>query len=199
MNQSELESILKKARQPEISGESLELFPRRIVARLKHNDPPVRAARNFSPPLAWVFGLAVCVMIALLIGHWRGRMESKSIPENDSLTSVKLVSETLAMFPNRLRAIMQDEHGLNLVLSETGDVPDSTPIYVRICDGKQCVSFVTFSGQEIQAVGQKVAVLADAHGGIILTGSQFVWSNTERIDAGNHLEIEARNLGAVAM
>jgi hypothetical protein len=58
---------------------------------------------------------------------------------------------------------------------------------------------VTFSGQEIEFAGQKIAVLADSRGGIILTGNQFVWSNTERTYAGNHLKIEAINLGAVAM
>ena len=56
----------------------------------------------------------------------------------------------------------------------------------------QCV----FSGQEIQIAGQKVTVLSDARGGIILTGNQFVWSNTERNHTGNHLKIEAKNLGS---
>ena len=110
-----------------------------------------------------------------------------------------MIRETLALFPNRVRALMQDEHGLNLVLSDQENVPASAALYVRICDGKQCSSFVTFSGQEIQAAGQKVTVLADAHGGIILTGSRFVWSNTERPDAVGHLRVEAKNLGAMTM
>ena len=126
--------------------------------------------------------------------HWRGETSTP-----DALQSAKLIRETLALFPNRVRAIVQDEHGLNLILSENDDVPASAPIYVRICDGKQCSSFVTFSGQEIQAGGQKVTVLADARGGIILTGNQFVWSNTERNHASNSLKIEANNLGPVAM
>ena len=199
MNNPELDSILKKARLPEIPEESLAMFPRRIVAGIKRNDPPARAARNFSPHLAWAFGLAACVVIAFAIGHWRGRVQSGAIPANDSLASTKLIGETLAMFPNRVRAIVQDEHGLNLVLSENDDVPASSPLYVRICDGKHCSSLVTLSGQEIQVAGQKVTVLSDARGGIILTGSQFVWSNTERTYAGNHLKIEARNLGSAAM
>jgi hypothetical protein len=58
---------------------------------------------------------------------------------------------------------------------------------------------VTFSGQEIQVDGQTITVLADARGGIILTGNQFVWSNTERIDAGNPLKIEAKNLSPAAL
>jgi hypothetical protein len=197
MNQPELDSILKKARLPEIPGESLEMFPRRIVARLKRNDVPNHAARKFSPQLAWAFGLMACIVIAFAIGHWRKPMEPAAA--NDSLTDTKLIRETLAMFPNRVRAIVQDERGVNLVLSDNDDVPASPPLYVRICDGKHCASFVTFSGQEIQAAGQKITVLSDTHGGIILTGNQFVWSDTERTYAGDHLKIEAKNLGTAAM
>jgi hypothetical protein len=199
MKKPELDSILKKARLPEIPGESLEMFPRQIVARLKRNEPPTRAMRNFSPLRAWAFGLAACVIVAIAIGHWRGQMETGTTPENDSLASLKLIRETLALFPNRVRAIVQDERGLNLVLSDNDDVPASSPLYVRISDGKHCSSLVTFSGQEIQIAGQKITVLADTRGGIILTGNQFVWSNTERTYAGNHLKIEAKNLGTVAM
>jgi hypothetical protein len=199
MNQPELDSILKKARLPEIPGESLEMFPRRIVARLKRNDVPNHAARKFSPQLVWAFGLAACVIIAIAIGHWHERAKTETIPANDSLTSIKLIRETLALFPNQVRAIVQDERGLNLVLSDNDDVPVSSPLYVRICDGKHCSSLVTFSGQEIQIAGQKVTVLSDARGGIILTSNQFVWSNTERNYADSRLKIEARNLGTAAM
>ena len=73
------------------------------------------------------------------------------------------------------------------------------PMYIHICDGKQCSSFVTFSGQEIQVAGQKVVILSDAHGGIILTGDQFVWANAEKISVGGHLKIEAKTLGPMVM
>lgn len=199
MNNSELDAILKRARMPETPEESLAMLPRRIVAGIQRNDPPVRTTRNFPPQLAWVFGLAACVVIAISIGHWRGRTAEELIPANDTLASEELVRETLAMFPNQVRAIVEDDHGLNLVLSDKKDVPDSAPLYLRICDGKHCSSFVTFSGQEIQIAGQTVTVLADAHGGIILTGEQFVWSNTERTFAGNHLKIEAKNLDPATM
>jgi hypothetical protein len=199
MNKFELESLLKKARLPEITEESLELFPRQVAARLKRNEPGVRRAQSFLPRLAWAGGLAAGVAMALAIGHWHGRGESGISPENDSLASLKLVHETLAMFPNQVRAIVENEHGMNLVLSDNADVPASPPLYVRICDGEHCSSFVTFSGQEIQVGGQTVTVLAEARGGIILEGNQFVWSNTERTVAGNHLKIQARNLGSTVM
>ena len=199
MNNPELDSILKKARLPENSPESLEMLPRRVAARLKREDPAPRPARSFSPHLAWACGLAACAVIAFAAGHWRGRMEKETIPAADSLASAKLIHEMMAMFPNQIRAIVRDEAGLKLVLSDTGDVPASPPLYVRICDGKHCSSFVTFSGQEIQVAGQKITVLADGRGGIILTGSQFVWSSGGPTDAVDHWKIEARNLGAIMM
>ena len=194
MKKPELDAILKKARLPAFAEDSLELFPRRIVARLKRNEPPPRAPRSSMPRLVWVFGLAACVVIAFAIGQWSGRIETKQLAEPDSLASIKLIRETLAMFPNRVRAIVQDEHGLKLVLADQPDVPDSTPIYVRVCDGKNCSSVVTFSGQEVQVAGQTVTVLSDAGGGIILTGNQFVWSSSSRIHTGNNLKIEAKCL-----
>ncbi len=196
MNNPELESILKMARLPDIPEESLAMFPRRIVAGIKRNDPPARSARNFSRHLAWAFGLAACVVIAFAIGHWRGRMEKETFPANDSLTSIKLIRETLAMFPNQVRAIVEDEHGINLVLSATADVPVSTPLYVRISDGKHCSSLVTFSGQEIQIAGQRLTVLSDTKGGIILMGNDFAWSSHEPSYAKNNMKIEAKPLAA---
>jgi hypothetical protein len=175
------------------------MFPRRIVTRLGRNDPPVRSTRNYSPHLAWAFGLAACVVIAFAIGHWSGRMDTGSIPQSDSLTSTKLIRETLAMFPNRVRAIVEDQHGINLVLSDNADVPVSPPLYVRICDGEHCSSLVTFSGQEVQIAGQKVTVLADTHGGVILAGQHFMWSDTGRVYAGSHLKITTKNLGLIPM
>jgi hypothetical protein len=88
---------------------------------------------------------------------------------------------------------------VKLVLSDTGDVPASPPLYVRITDGKHSSYFVTFSGQEIQVDGQAITVLSDARGGIILAGAQFVWSSAGRPSAAGHLKIEAKNLGATVM
>jgi hypothetical protein len=199
MNKNELDSILKKARLPEIAEDSLEMFPRRVAARLNRNDPPPRAARSFLPRLAWIAALAACAAIAFAIGHWRGRMETAAIPATDTLASAKLIREMMAMFPNQIRAIVRDDAGLKLVLSDTGDVPVSPPLYVRISDGQHSSSFVTFSGQEIQVDGQTITVLADTRGGIILAGNQFVWSSAERSPAAGHLKIEAKNLASVAM
>jgi len=199
MKKPELESILKRARLPEISKESSEMFPRRIVARLQRNDFPVGATRQRSLRLAWALGLVTCAILAFAIGRWTGRKEPGTILAPNSQAGLKLIHETLTKFPNRVRAIMEDEHGLSLILSDNADVPASTPIYVRIWDGKHYSSLVTFSGQEVQIAGQKVTVLSQGDGGIILEGSKLFWSTGRPVYAERNLKIEARNLGLNSM
>ncbi len=100
------------------------------------------------------------------------------------------------MFPNRVRAIIQNEQGTQLVLADQPDVPDSPPLFVKICDVKHCSSLVTFSGQDLEVAGQKITVLSDANGGIILEGSQFVWSSAGPNHLQNGLKIEAKTLAS---
>lgn len=198
MNRFELDSILKKARWPEPPEAFWEEFPQQVARRFNRKraeNRPLR--RSWFPRLAWGVATALCVLIAFAIGHWRGRVEMEVIPPKDVLADAKIVHETLAMFPNRVRAIIEDERGMSLVLSDNDNVPASEALYIRICNGKQCTSVVTFSGQEIQIAGQKVTVLSDAQGGIILEGTGFVWSSGGGNYAEKNLKIEARNLGEV--
>lgn len=191
MDNAELEKKLKAAREPALDSGYREKFAQNVLANLRSAPRPAFQPRyRWQPRLAWGFATAVCILIAFAAGHWHGRMEAN----RDVLANAKLIQETLAMFPNRVRAIVNDEHGMNLVLSDTANVPVSTPIYVRICDGKNCTSFVTFSGQDVQIAGQKLTVLSDAEGGIILEGSSFVWSSGTKGMALQGLKIEARPL-----
>jgi hypothetical protein len=198
MNKVELDSILKKARTPQSPEEFWNELPARISRGLnRERAENFRPKPNRFPRLAWGFAAAICILAAFAIGHWRGQTEMKA--STDVLANAKVVGETLAMFPNQVRAIVEDERGLNLILSENKNVPTSTPIYVSICDGKHCSSLVTFSGQEIQIAGQKMTVLSDAQGGIILMGNDFAWSSREPLYAKNDLKIKARNLGSITM
>ena len=119
--------------------------------------------------------------------------------ENGFLQNEKVIKEMLATFPNRVRGIVQDEHGLNVVLSDKDDVPVSTPLWVQICDGKNCSAMVTFSGQEIRLGQRNVTVLSDATGKIILAGDNFLWSNGQALLADSKLKIEAKTLTSVVL
>jgi hypothetical protein len=198
MNDFDLDRKLKAAQVPARDEDYWESFPRLVSAKLRTAPVERLSERHRLPRLAWGSGIAfACLLIGFAIGHWHGRME-----KNDSfvlLQNGKMLREVLTLFPNRVRAIVQDKHGLQLVLSDQPDVPASTPLWVKICDGKQCASLVTFSGQELEIAGQKVTVLADAQGGIILEGSRFVWSSTEQNFAQGNLKIEAKRLSAITL
>jgi len=132
--------------------------------------------------------VAICLVIGFLTGPWRGSNQANGLLRNE-----KFVGEVLAMFPNQVQAIIQDENGLHLSLAERPDVPSSPPLWIKVCDGKHCRSFVTFSGQSVQLAGQRVEVLADARGGVLLVGERFVWSGAESVSPG-HLRIRAEPL-----
>ncbi len=196
MNNSELEKKLKSARDPELGAEYREAFSQAVLDQLRSSRPRLAPARHlWRPRLVWGFATAAALLLAFALGHWHGRTAA----DGDVLADSRLIQETLAMFPNRVRAIVREGHGMRLVLSEQADVPVSPPIYVRICDGSDCSSLVTFSGQEIQIAGQRVTVLSDATDGIILEGNHFVWSSSGSGPMAPGLKVQARMIRTKTM
>ena len=192
MNDFDLEKKLKAARVPERPAEYWEDFPRLVLTRLSAAPKRLEAEHRWQPRLAWGFGVALaCLLIGFAIGHWHGRKDTDSFA---LLQNEKMLREVMAMFPNRVRAIEQDEHGVRLVLSEDADVPASTPLWIKICDGKNCRAVVTFSGQDLQIAGERVEVLADARGQVMLVGNRFVWSSEDPSRAADGLHIQASSL-----
>jgi hypothetical protein len=198
MNDSDLDKKLKAAQIPARDEDYWESFPRLVSAKLR-SAPTTRPVEHpWLPRLAWGGGIAfACLVVGFIIGHWHG--QSQRHDADALLQNEKVLREVWTLFPNRVRAVVQNERGLQLVLSDQPDVPASTPLWVKICDGKQCASLVTFSGQELEIAGRRITVLSDAQGGIILEGSQFVWSSS-----GNHLgpgklNIEAKRLKAITL
>jgi hypothetical protein len=198
VNNSELDDLLRKARTPEPPEEFWEAFPQQMARRANRaRTENFRARAAWFPRLAWGAVAVICVLAVFAIAHWRGQQEIETPP--DILANVKLIRETLAMFPDQVRAIVEDGRGLHLILANSNNVPVSTPLYVRVCHGKQWSSVVTFSGQEIEIAGQKLTVLSDGHGGIILEGNRFVWSSEGKNYAEKNVKIEARSLGESAL
>ena len=197
MNDHDLEKKLKAAPVPARDEDYWESFPRLVSAKLRVT--PVRRPAgelHWLSRLAWGGSIAFAsLVLGFAIGHWHGRMEKGD--RYALLQNGKVLREVLTLFPNRVRAIVQDEHGTQLVLADQPDIPASTPIYVHICDGKQCSSLVTFSGQELEIAGQKVTVLLDAQGGVIVAGSRVAWSSDHPVSTSNGLKIEARSLNSI--
>lgn len=200
MNDAELDRKLQAAREPSLAADYQQDFLRQVLAGLRSPPPGRPAAPVWKLRLAWGGGIAfACLLAGFALGRWHGRMEASAGTGQDVLADAKIISETLAMFPNRVRAIEQDGKGIKLVLADQPEVPSSPPLYVRISDGTNSSSMVTFSGQEIQIAGQKMTVLAEAGGGVIVMGKDFAWSSGSAGTVPNGIKIEARRLASQAL
>jgi hypothetical protein len=192
VNDSELNKLLKSAKVPEPTAEHWKEFPGLVVHSLGDHHEEVRPTHSHRRPiLAWGFALATCLVIGFVVGHWRGTNAADGLLQN-----AKVVREVIALFPNQVQAIIQDENGLRLMLAETPNVAQSQPLWIKVCEGKKCRSMVTFSGQMVQIDGQRVEALADAAGGVMLVGDHFFWSS-EKSAVTDRLHIAARQLNQI--
>ena len=85
---------------------------------------------------------------------------------------------------------------IHLSLAEEASVPQSQPLWIKVCEGKVCRSIITFSGQVVQIADKPVEVLADAQGGVMLVGEHFFWSSREG-GVGEQMQIKAQQLNHV--
>jgi len=193
MTDPELDKILRSAKDPALEPGYLEDFPRQVWAGLKRKaDRPGRPVAGFFPGWAWGLALALCILTAIPV--WLSVERKKNDSPVEVLADAKLIRETMAMFPNQLRAIVRDQNGIKLDLTDRPDVPVSPPLLVRVCDGNACASFITFSGQEIQLGDKKYTVLSGDDGGIILETENFVWSSKTGGWGDKRMKISARVL-----
>ena len=180
MKPDELDELLKSARVPDRSGEYWENFSRDVTSRIRRQDASARG-ELCSPRgarwrvAAWGFGLAaVFFFLGLYLGFWRGR--DSGVNSGQMAEVKKYYREIEALFPNQVRAIVFDQQGPHLLLSEQADVPKSPALFLKICGPKGCESLVTFSGQSIKVNGEQFEVLADAQGKVIVVGNNRVWA-----------------------
>jgi hypothetical protein len=117
MKDSELDQMLKSVRVPDRPEEYWDEFPGRVSMGIRRGERarPVAARRGLI--LIWCTGAAgLLLLLGFAIDHWRGVKTSEEtfvLAQNE-----KLIREMLTLFPQRVRAIMQDEQGMELVLSE---------------------------------------------------------------------------------
>lgn len=216
MKDEELTRILKGAPVPERTPEYWEQFPNRVLAQIHSRSPeaPVsqpaasRAGRHpvssetgatpwrfLSPKAAFalVLGLvALCLGLGFTLGFWKGR--HLATDEAQLADARTYFNEIEPLFPGQLRAIVFDQQGTHLVLSERPDVPPSPPLYIEITGPKGCQRFVTFSGQQIRVNGDVCEVLQDRQGHILLVGRHLLWSGASPTTKSGPYQIEARPL-----
>jgi|HubBroStandDraft_5_1064220.scaffolds.fasta_scaffold572141_1 hypothetical protein len=180
MKSRDLDELLKSAKVPARPDEYWESFPGDVTMRLRRGDTSTRGEwlRSRSarwPIFAWGLGVAaVCFFLGLHLGFWRGR--DSNISTGQLAEVKKYYHEIETLFPNRVRAIVFDKQGPHILLSDAADVPNSPALFLKICGPKGCESLVTFSGQTVGVNGEKMEVLADAQGKVIVVGNHGVWA-----------------------
>ena len=177
MTNSELERLLKTAKVPGRENSFWESFAQSVTRKIRQNPARPDATRsNLKPNFAlWGIGMATA---CLVIGFSFGFRNGHSRGTNEQLAAArKYFQEVESLFPNQMRAIVFENGEARLLLSDKPDVPTSSPLFVKICSGKNCRSLVTFSGQRIQIDGEAFEVLSDHKGQILLVGNNSVWSS----------------------
>jgi hypothetical protein len=182
MNQHELDQLLRKVPVPERTEQYWEEFPEAITRRIKNEDNH-GTSQQATVPARWVWKLAwklrypatAAVLLLLLLLPW------KRGATPDELQRLRLCYREVALlFPKQLEAVVLTAEGAQLQLSDRPNVPDSPPIFVRMCPPQnkgaspRCTTAVSFSGQKIQLAGREFEILANGRGEIFLLAKEGV-------------------------
>jgi hypothetical protein len=183
MNNEELDQLLKKTDVPKRDAGYWEEFPNQVTREIRRGAPVSETTGRRMNWKIWAgVGLATaCLIGTFFLGVWKGQNQHRSNGDFDTAAARKYFHELEAMFPNRVRAVVFDERGAHLMLSDNADVPRSAGVFLKICDGQQCQKMITFSGQQIQWRGETFEVLTDQQGHVILSGEHSVFSSSRQI------------------
>lgn len=105
-----------------------------------------------------------------------------------------ILREVCALFPNQVKAILKDESGLQMTLSDEPDVKPGQALLFKICEPKGCREIITFSGQNIEIAGHQVTVRAETGGSVVLDGERFRWSSDHNENPEPGIQIESHKL-----
>lgn len=186
MNNTELDKVLNKAKVPEPRPGFWDDLPANVQREINRLDPspscekPARPniglfLRKAALPLAFA---TACIVFGFVLGA--NSRSTKSLQATELAEARKLWREVAGLFPNQLEAIVFDQQGSHVVLSERADQPIASPIYLKLCDGKQCNRFITFSGQQIKVNGESFEVLIDRNGAVLLVGDAKIWNSARQ-------------------
>src|SRR5206468_9748660 len=114
-------------------------------------------------------------------------------PNDEQLQALRVCYRQVAeLFPRQLEAVVLGPDGAQIQLSETPDLPDSPPVFVRLCapgsssrsplvesdssaSSPRCTMAVSFSGGKIRLAGREFEILANGRGEIFLLAKEGGW------------------------
>jgi hypothetical protein len=202
MKDRELNEILRASRVPELTAADCERLSRNVIEEIEKSGQAAQAGVPVTlrtrPAPKWTlpalgFGLAAaCILVGVVVGRW-GKQEGSKVASQPSEIGV-YYREIAALFPRQVRAIVLDDQGLHMELAADPDVPQSEPVFLKICGPHGCRRFVTFSGQQVQVNGEVCEVLLDHTGVIMVVGPHVLWSSRDADAKTGSYRIEARPL-----
>lgn len=154
-----------------------------------------RAPRNASWQF-WPLAAAACLLLAWLMHHpatpaGKAQSTSVALPED---TAAIILREFSALYPNQIKAIIQDSSGIQLTLADKPDVAPGQALVLKVCQAKGCEEIITFSGQNIEVAGHPVTVRTENGDRVILDGDHFLWSSDLKTSPAPGIQIESRRL-----
>ena len=188
MNDNDLKTMLRRMEVPEPTPEGRLVALRRAQRAFAESAPePVRWWRGRRTLLA-AGTLAMCAIIIALAPARRGDTPLGDQPAPWSgvvAAQQKLFRETLAVFPNELRAVVSNEAGPHVVLSEAPSVTSGEPVVLEIRKDGHTVRLATFGGERIEIrLGerqQSIEVLVSGSGEVQVVGPDFYWSPAKKL------------------
>lgn len=151
-----------------------------------------------SPRIAtWLLGSLAAAAYALLAWiSFRPVTPGKNLtiapPVRQEDAATVILREFSALYPNQVKAIVQNDHGIELTLADKPDVAPAQALVLKICDPRSCREIITFSGQNIEIAGHSVTVRAETGGRVVLDGEQFLWSSDLKKQSEPGIHIESR-------
>lgn len=193
MTSEELHQRLRSVPLPPRTPEYWEEFPGRIRTACMTSQRPAdtrRSGPSFPQRLCWnwmaLAGVAGLVLAALV---WTFRPAPSDFSADEVAGYSQVWREVDALFPHQVRSVVFGPDGPELVLSEQATLPTEPTLVVRGCGPTGCLTVLTRSGQQVTLGGERLEVLQDVHGKVLVAGASSVWPSAPGV-----LRIQARVL-----
>lgn len=182
-----------------MSAEERDEFAHRTirVIRQRTRADSVRAKRSLRQTWGWVVlggcsaGIALFLTVVALMT--RPEEASPQVQAPSVAEALTLWRGVKQLFPENLAAIEIRNGDTALALSD-GPLPNAPPLLVRLCLRGTCRTFLTVSGQSINAFGLEFEVIEDANGGVILLSEHSAWTRAGAAGVLADIAIDARPL-----
>lgn len=191
----ELIRALARLREPEVEVSSSVDAAILQSARIRMASIRANRRSRIATWLLWPMAAAASILLAWLTLRQAAPsdMPRPALANEEDAASI-ILREFSALYPNQIKAIIQNGHGIQLELADQPGPERGRPLVLKVCEPKGCEEIITFSGQSIEVAGRPVTVRTENGGRVILDGEQFLWSSDFNGSPAPGIHIESRRL-----